>query len=307
VPDFDIAEQLGRKGTRSMDRMTGLAVTTVGALMAADGAPEPGDEVALVLGTTTGSAQSMMDFTRDSLTAEKPFFVDPARFPNTVMNCAAGQCAIRYDLRGPNTTVAGGRVSALHALTYARRLLDAGRAGTVLVGAVEEYSPARSWLEHHARRLDGGRQNRPPAQGATVLGEGCVVLRLDAVHRAPLAYVLAVRCGVSDGDDPGPALRSCVRRALLASGAAPGDIWAAVAGDGSDAEAGVLADYAPHAEVVSPIPADLIGDTGAAAAAFQIAAALALAERDPHACGRLVLITSTDRGGGVGCALLRLA
>ncbi|MCP5877146.1 hypothetical protein NL390_32295, partial [Klebsiella pneumoniae] len=68
---------------------------------------------ALVLGTTTGSAESMMNFTRSSLEAEKPFYVDPALMPNAVMNCAAGQCAIWHQLKGPNTTIAGGRAAGL--------------------------------------------------------------------------------------------------------------------------------------------------------------------------------------------------
>src|SRR6185312_13935878 len=47
VPAFDITAQLGRKGTRAMDRLTGLAVTTVGQLVR-DG-DLAGDGVALVL------------------------------------------------------------------------------------------------------------------------------------------------------------------------------------------------------------------------------------------------------------------
>ncbi|MEV5944706.1 beta-ketoacyl synthase N-terminal-like domain-containing protein, partial [Streptomyces sp. NPDC051994] len=150
VPDFDIRGELGRKGTRSMDRVTGLAVTAVGRLLKDGGEPigDGGDDrAALVLGTNTGSAQSMMALTHDTFVQDKPYLVDPAQFPNTVMNCASGQCAIWYGLKGPNATVAGGRSSGLLALNYARRLLAAGRARTVLCGAVEEYSSARSWLE----------------------------------------------------------------------------------------------------------------------------------------------------------------
>ncbi|WP_331283956.1 beta-ketoacyl synthase N-terminal-like domain-containing protein, partial [Streptomyces sp. H39-S7] len=129
VPDFDIRKVLGKKGTRSMDRVTGLAVTAIGGLMGESvrSGPVVGDErAALVLGTNTGSAQSMMDLTRDTFVQEEPFYIDPSKFPNTVMNCAAGQCAIWYGLKGPNTTVAAGRASGLLALNYARRLLASG-------------------------------------------------------------------------------------------------------------------------------------------------------------------------------------
>ncbi len=51
---------------------------------------------------------------------------------------------------------------------------------------------------------------------------------------------------------------------------------------------------------------ELIGDTHAAAAAFQIAAVLVAAEGRDDARGRIALITSVDRDGVVGCAVLRL-
>lgn len=149
VPAFGIRDVLGKKGTRSMDRVTGLAVTAVGSLLDdadRNRAVGTGEGAAFALGTTTGSAQSMMDFTRDSLTGEQPFFVDPARFPNTVMNCAAGQSAIWYQLKGPNATIAGGRTAGLHALNYSRRLL--GRAAPAPYCAAPPRSsrrPAPGW------------------------------------------------------------------------------------------------------------------------------------------------------------------
>lgn len=158
VPDFEVRQVLGKKGTRSMDRVTGLAVTTVGALLeqpAADRDRETGDHAALVLGTTTGSVASMMDFTRSSLVGARPFDVDPAQMPNAVMNCAAGQCAIWYGIRGPNTTLAGGRTASLSAVNYSARLLASGRAESVLCGAAEEFSSARYWLERHSRGGSG--------------------------------------------------------------------------------------------------------------------------------------------------------
>ncbi|MGO4756632.1 3-oxoacyl-ACP synthase, partial [Streptomyces sp. 2MCAF27] len=76
VPDFHIKQILGRKGTRSMDRATGLAVTAIGQLLT-DERPERlpgvGEDTGVALGTSTGSAQSIMDFTRDSLVGERPF------------------------------------------------------------------------------------------------------------------------------------------------------------------------------------------------------------------------------------------
>jgi 3-oxoacyl-[acyl-carrier-protein] synthase II len=326
VPGFGPRETLGRKGTRSMDRVTGLAVAAVGALLDDDERNRSvgtGADAAFTLGTTTGSAQSMMDFTRDSLTGERPFFVDPARFPNTVMNCAAGQSAIWHRLRGPNATLAGGRTAGLHALNYARRLLGSGRAKTVLCGAAEELTAARAWLEHHA-----GSGSHQPAP----LGEGCAMLLVEpesgdnretsetSENREPsagqpvLAEVSAVELGVVLHDDVRTALANCLRRALRQAGAEPGDVAVMAPSSPPDeaSDGAGAAEIAAVREVLGEHPhrigvPELIGDTGAAAAGMQAAALLAYAAEQPRrTAGRLGLITSVDRGGSVGCALLTL-
>ncbi|MBH5335054.1 3-oxoacyl-ACP synthase [Streptomyces pactum] len=316
VPDFRIKEVLGRKGTRSMDRATGLAVTALRQLLtdddgAADGTggrlPGVGEDAGLALGTSTGSAQSSMDLTRESLTSSRPFFVDPARVPNSVMNCATGASAIWHRLKGPNATVAGGRAAGLLALRYALRLHRAGRADTVLCGAVEEFSSARAWLDWHSRPA-----GRPPA----VLGEGAAFWLMEpaataAAHgRGGLAEVAGLEFGfAADPDDAGPVLTEVLQRLLETTGTTPDQLWAVAASHapGAEGEAeraaldALLGDHTP----VRPAPAESIGDTCAASAAFQITAVLALAERGDAEPGSPALITSVDRDGVVGAALLR--
>jgi 3-oxoacyl-[acyl-carrier-protein] synthase II len=314
VPDAALGSVLGRKGTRSMDRATALAVAAVGGLL--DDERHRGDIAAseslgLVLGTTTGSAQSMMDFTRDSFLGAKPFFVDPARFPNAVMNCAAGQCAIWHCLKGPNATVAGGRIAGLHALNYARRLLHAGRASAVLCGGVEELTAARYWLDWHSRH---------PDEPSAVLGEGCAVLLVEpaagmvrgaAGGRRPLAEVLAVEFGTFvTGSGAEAALATCIVRATDRASIRPEAIWA-VAPCGAPGPVGEY-ELAALDSVLGDRPtahvrvAELIGDTCAPAATFQVAAVLAVAAESSGPAGRLALVTAIDAEGTVGCALLRI-
>ncbi|MEU1667885.1 beta-ketoacyl synthase N-terminal-like domain-containing protein [Streptomyces sparsogenes] len=312
VPDFHIKQILGRKGTRSMDRATGLAVTALGRLLtdgdaAGERLPGVGEDTGVALGTSTGSAQSIMDFTRDSLVSERPFFVDPARFPNTVLNRAAGQSAIWHGLKGPNTTVAGGRATGLLTLQYALRLQRAGRAGTVLCGAVEEFSSARAWLEWHAR-ADGDT--------AAVLGEGAAVWLLEPEEsarehgRGGLVDVAGVEFGfAADPERARTVLAEVVRRLLDRTGTEAGRLWAVAdsqaPGAEGEAERAALADVLGGHEPLRVSAADSIGDTYAASAAFQIAAVLALAERREAAPGSPALVTSVDRDGVVGAALLR--
>ncbi|MFE0174974.1 beta-ketoacyl synthase N-terminal-like domain-containing protein [Streptomyces sp. NPDC059002] len=304
VPGFSPKQALGAKGTRAMDRVTALAAVAVGRLLegaGADPAPDAPEQTGLVLGTANGSLQSMTDFTRDSLEGARPFYVDPGRMPNTVMNCAAGQSAIRYGLRGPNATVAGGRAAGLLAMSYQRRLLSRGRARRVVCGAAEEYSVARSWLEHHAR---------PEGTEPVLLGEGCAVVLGDGAPAGPaLAELLAVRSQVYLGDDPSEAVRQVVLRTLAAAGVAPGEVWAVSpsrppgpAGDREEASLAGLFDPAAL-DRLPPLP---FGDTGAASAAFQLVSVLSALDRLPAAAGGAAVVSSVDREGTVACAVLRL-
>jgi 3-oxoacyl-[acyl-carrier-protein] synthase II len=284
-----------------MDRLSALAVAAAGELLEVTGrhsGPATGEGAAFVLGTTAGSAKSMMDITRDTLTREMPFHIDTARIPNAIMNSAAAQCAIWYGLQGPNATVAGGRVAALFALRYAQRLLAAGRALSVICGGAEELTPERAWLEFH------GRGDEPTAP----LGEGCALLLVEPFGRGeyPLAEVLAVELGVYEETGLATAMSGCVARALRRARVPLAEVWAVSAAGAGGQPDGVPELLRGHGPLW--LPGDgTWGDAGAASAAFQIASVLAAAER---ASGpgdrRFALITSADRDGVLGCAVLRL-
>jgi 3-oxoacyl-[acyl-carrier-protein] synthase II len=313
VRDFDVREILGRAGTRSMDRAAGLAVTTthrlldrVGEALAGEaplaGTPLAGygsADVGVVLGVSD-PVKSVMDFLRDTWTRDKPYDVDPSHAPRTLMNFAAGQCAIWHGVRGPNATICGSHATALLTLNYARRLQRNGHARAVIWGAVEELSDDRAAVES-ARTSAAGR---PP-------GEGCVMFLLESAQTRPadrtaLAGVLAVEFGV--WADPGrirDVLAGCLNRALRRA-AVPRDEVFAVAPLSSVGPRG-SAERAGVADVLGSVPvltktADAIGDTGAASAAFQIAELLVTGAGS----GRVGVATTVDGEGRVGCALLRV-
>ncbi|QWF78773.1 beta-ketoacyl synthase N-terminal-like domain-containing protein [Amycolatopsis sp. CA-230715] len=299
VPDFDVRTLLGAKGTRSMNRVTGLAVVTAGQLLAQ--VPGRGDEFAegtgLVLGTTTGSPESMMGFTRASLVGERPDHVEPAAVPSCVMNCAAGQVAIWHQLKGPNATVAAGRRTGLVGLNYARRLLATGRARMVLCGAAEEYSTARAKVERVAQDGTPG-----PA-----LGEGCVMVLLEpaanAIARgsAPLASLLAVESATCVGGNRAQAVRDAVSRTLHRAGVSQGEVSVAAGTTAGDDERNALSDlFGDRADTAAAH--DLIGDTASVSALFQLATVLG-AERNENG---LAVITALDDDGAISTALLKL-
>ncbi|MCU1681784.1 MAG: hypothetical protein JWQ81_2523 [Amycolatopsis sp.] len=298
VPDFDVRTTLGTRGTRVMNRVTGLAVGTVGDLLRQAGGSTPAEEIGLVLGTALGSAQSSIDFTRGSLTAAEPFGVESGLIPYAVMNGAAGQCAIWHDLKGPNAPLAAGRAAGLLALNYARRLLLTGRARTVLAGSAEEYSEARAWL---------AQANGHPV---SALGEGCAMFALTTQRTAaPIATLVGIKAMCCSTGDWAGVIRACVAKVLAAGGIEPEQIWAAApsgaAGEAGAAEHAVLADLLPNKALLAPVT-ELVGEADAASGSFQLAAVLSLAESDPAAAGRFALITSVDDGGSVVAALVRL-
>ncbi|MET7640365.1 beta-ketoacyl synthase N-terminal-like domain-containing protein [Streptomyces sp. NPDC005438] len=311
VPDFDVRKVLGKKGTRTMDRSMGLAVTTVRRLLEeaeAEGKPIPvGTGTALVLGTSFGSARSQGDFIRSSFVEDAPYDVPAQHMPNVLMNGPTASTAIWADLKGPNTTVAGGRPSGHLALSYARRLLAAGRAERALVGAVEEYSTTRAWFEYHSQ----GEEEKSPS----LLGEGCAVLLLEPAESVPqdrtvLAELLAVDVRTDVYDDLAGTLDACVEEVLRQSEINPEDVWAAstggVPGTPGEVEREVVTRRFGTVATDRVLVHELLGDLSGASVPFQLTTLLAAAEADEESFGRPALITSVDRDGVVACAAVRL-
>ena len=311
VRDFDVRETLGQTGTRSMDRAAGLAVTTTRRLLERAGTAEaplagallagyaPAD-VGVVLGVSDG-IKSVMDFLRDTWTRDRPYDVDPSHVPRTLMNFAAGQCAIWHGVRGPNATICGSHATALLTLNYARRLQSNGHAQAVIWGAVEELSDDRAAVESARSGGDGGR---PP-------GEGCVMFLLESAETCPadrtaLAEVLAVEFGVwADLGEIRDALAGCLSRALKRAAVYRDEVFAvaplSMAGLRGSAERAGAAGVLGSVPVLTKT-ADAIGDTGAVSAAFQIIELLV----EGVGSGRVGVVTTADGEGRVGCALLRV-
>ncbi len=300
VPGFNAADHLGRKGTRTMGRSVAFAVTAIDQLLRELGPDVTADpeRIGLVLGVGQGNVQVAMEFTRGALTATRPYQVDAIRFPDTFLNRAAGHSAIWHRLKGPNTTIAGGRLSALLALSYATRLHDNGHCPRLLVGATEEYSAARAMLAD--------------ATGVSPeLGEGSVVALLESATdaadagRTPVATVLATHFRACPEPAAGALeLAACVGAVLTKAGAtadrirlvAPLDLY-------PEHEAAGIHEVIGHARPHWLHCRPLLGDAFGASAALQLGAALAVGQYWPDP-GDLALVTGIEQDGTVGAALL---
>ncbi len=313
VVDFDVREHLGRKGTGFYDRSTSLAVVACG-LACADGDldtahPDRG-EVGLVLGLTNGGPQAMGEFIREMYVNDRPYLVNPMRFPYAVMNGAAGATAIRHRLRGVNATLSGGQAAFHTVLRYGRNMIRNGYARAVVAGAVEEFSPQRAWASHHARADD--HASRVP------LGEGAAFFMLEDASAVRSAgrhvdgEILSVQTGLYGGedDDPAEGLAELIDRALRTAGVPARDIRAvapSLAGsprrDAVERTA-IATALDGHTAPLLPVKR-LLGETYSAAGALQLAALLAEHRRSPELDGRPSLLTCVTSEGMVGAAVVR--
>jgi len=146
----DVAQYLGSKGLRHVDRTSRLAM--ISAMVAAKSAKldlsAVGDTSGVVLSSAFGSYASQLNFNMTAL--EKGFVgVNPAQFPNTVMNSPAGQVSIRLGITGLNTTISTGNTGVLDAMAYGADMIRAGRVEAVLAGGVEAPCETLARLFHH--------------------------------------------------------------------------------------------------------------------------------------------------------------
>ena len=190
ITDFDARNYLGPKGLRDFDRSTRLLCSA--AKLAIDDSglditEKNNKKIGISVGTTFGSVHSISEFHKDIL-KNGPKLVNPSAFPNTVMNAAAGRLAIKFNLKGPNTTLSNGACSFGDALDFAINLLKNGHAKAMLVGATQELS---SQIFHGFHQLDvlaGMSKNKiiqscpfDARRNGVILAEGAVVFVLEAL------------------------------------------------------------------------------------------------------------------------------
>ncbi|GAB3208367.1 beta-ketoacyl synthase N-terminal-like domain-containing protein [Nocardia tengchongensis] len=291
------------KQRRRMDRLGQLAVATSEQALTAAGLTAD-ERVGVVLGTGVGPMSSISRFFEPTVTGG-PLQGNPAIFPNTVFNAAAGQVAMVLGAKGPTSTLTSGHAAGAAALGTAFDLLRAGRADAVLCTGADELSPYALDAYRGAGPFTGrhGRDFR--------LAEGSVTLLLERADAArergatPLAVLAgyATTCdalGIARWDPRGHGVERAMREALAAAGVEPAEltaVWTAAAGlpavDGPERRAvdrlGLSANCARHE------PKRVLGDPVGAGA--QLAAALAVTAWAHGGVQGPVLVNGSSLGG----------
>jgi 3-oxoacyl-[acyl-carrier-protein] synthase II len=172
-----------------------------------------------------------------------PTYVNPMEFPNTVINSPAGQAAIKYKLRGVNSTISAGLVSGLYAIHYAAEFLRFGRATALLAGGVEELCEESFLSFAKVGVVSASGCPRPFGldRDGIVLGEGSALWMLETAESAEArgAKALFEICGFGAAQDAhdiqayrvrGEGATAAITQALRAADVGPEAIGCVIAG-----------------------------------------------------------------------------
>lgn len=215
IKDFKAEDFLGPKGLRTLDRATKLVLSASKLALDDAAIKSPLDEdlslrTGVSLGSTLGSVWSISEFDKEGL-REGPRSVNPALFPNTVINAPASQISIRFNIKGFNTTISTGFAASLDAIDYAVNFIKLYDYNVVLAGGVEELCEQTFKGFHKIGHLAGSREGKveidcpfDKRRNGIVLGEGSSILVLEEMEHAKKrgANIYAEILGYGTSFDP---------------------------------------------------------------------------------------------------------
>lgn len=300
IKDFAPEGFLGAKGLRTLDRTTKL-ICSAGKLALEDAhlevTEENTHEIGVCVGSTMGSVKSISDFDKEAI-KEGPRYVNPALFPNTVINSPASQVSIKFNIKGFNATISTGFTASLDAINYAADFIKLGRAKIVLAGGVEELC-AQTFLGFYKAGflagLNGGPEISCPfdkRRNGIVLGEGSCLLVLEDLESAlnRKANIYAEISGFGNGFDAyrinkyspdGNGLKKAIGASLKDASIKPEDIDYICSGanssqDGDFLETTAIKELFAESAAKMPVSSvkSMLGECFSASGSLQVAACL---------------------------------
>ncbi len=199
IDNFNAEDFIEKKGSKKPNRSAALLCSAAKLALEDAGIVIKGknvDEIGVCVATTLTNLRSFVKFSKNIFKGE-PLFVDPALFPETLLNLVSSELSIYFNIQGFNTTISTGFTASLDAVKYASVLIRSGHAKCVLVGAVEEITPWSFEGFYRAGFLSGaeGREVSRPfdlRRNGAVMGEGAAAIILEderyAVRRKANIY-----------------------------------------------------------------------------------------------------------------------
>ncbi|MFZ6748426.1 beta-ketoacyl-ACP synthase II [Undibacterium sp. Ren11W] len=194
VKGFNIEEYIPAKEARNMDTFihfgiaAGIQAFQDSGLIVTD---ENSERIGVVVGSGIGGL-SLIEETKDILTARGPRRITPFFVPASIINMISGNLSIKYGLKGPNLAIVTACTTGLHCIGSAARMIEYGDADVMIAGGAEStISPLGLGGFASARALstrndDPTTASRPwdKDRDGFVLGEGAGVMVLEEYEHA---------------------------------------------------------------------------------------------------------------------------
>lgn len=220
--------------------------------------------------------------------------VNPAHFPNSVINAAPGNLCIANTLKGPTSTLTVGGTSTLVAMNYAIELIHNGHADAiVVVGADECNEPMLAGNDKVGLLSENGCVPFSKSADGMVLSQGSTAFVIETEQHAKerSAHIYAKikgyamtsdNKGLSTVAEDGEALKECVKSAIQESGLDYVDYFASSAigvKEIDEAESHMIHELFDERTNISNIPA-LLGYSTGSVGGYGILSALYVFEKE---------------------------
>jgi len=182
------------KDAKRMDKFAQYAVAAAKQAIESSGLDlnkEDKERIGVMVGSGIGSLYTIEEEHKNLLN-KGPSKMSPFLIPMLIVNEAAGQVAIIFGLKGPNSCVATACASGSHAIGEAFRILERGDADVMVTGGTESCVVATGVGGFCAlkglstRNNDPQRASRPfdKERDGFVIAEGCGLVILETLQHA---------------------------------------------------------------------------------------------------------------------------
>jgi 3-oxoacyl-[acyl-carrier-protein] synthase II len=211
VKNFDPTNYIEPKEVKKMDRFIHFAIAATQMALEDSGlkiTPENSERIGIVVGAGMGGLPGIEYYHRVLL--EKgwkrvsPFFV-----PMVIINLAAGQISMKYNIKGPNLAVTTACATGNHSIGESFRMIQYGDADVMIAGGAEAVISPIAVAGFSAMRALSTRNDEPQKasrpfdidRDGFVMGEGAGIIVLEelshAIKRGAKIYAELVGYGMT--------------------------------------------------------------------------------------------------------------
>jgi 3-oxoacyl-[acyl-carrier-protein] synthase II len=185
---------MSSKDVKRMDKFSQYAVAAAKQAIESSGLEldkEDRERIGVIVGSGIGSLYTV-EKEHKIMLDRGPSRMSPFLIPMLIVNEAAGQVAIHFGLKGPNTCVATACASGSHSIGDAFRILERGNADVMVCGGTESCIVATGVGGFCALKALSTRNNEPQKasrpfdreRDGFVMAEGCGIVVLETLEHA---------------------------------------------------------------------------------------------------------------------------